>query len=218
MPMLFEALMNHLQNVETTVLNGGIDAVEIPLILRIATEFAPRTTVAPGGFRWWADALAFDTYGRSRATYTLAGIARDADIPYSRLANLAPTDDEGQRACDVIALKRDAALGAVFAHAERHYRKLADELKSIPEAAASVQASADLCAQAAGPITYQRLREATRVAVREAQSVEVTCDHCDYNWRARVAQPVKCPSCQRRLDWAATSTVTEEDSLAEAAE
>ena len=201
MPMLFEALMNHLQNVETTVLNRGLDAVEIPLVLKIATEFAPRTTVAPGGFRWWADALAFDTYGRSRATYTLAGIARDADIPYTRLANLAPSEEEGQRACDVIALKRDAALGAVFRHAEQHYLKLALELKSIPEAAASVQASADLCAQAAGPLTYQRQREATRVAVREAQTVEVICAHCDYEWQARVAQPRKCPKCQKYLVW-----------------
>lgn len=214
MPMLFEALMNHLQNVETTVSNRGIDAVDVPLVLRIATEFAPRTTVVPGGFRWWADALAFDTYGRARATYTLAGIARDADVPYARLANLAPSDEDGQRACDVIALKRDAALGAVFRHAERHYRQLADELKSIPEAAASVLASAELCAQAAGPLTYQRERERSLVAVRSSFVADVICAGCRYQWRPRVAQPRKCPMCQRHLNW----NVEEETPIAQGSE
>ncbi len=210
MPMLFEAMMNHLQNIEVTLLNQGIDAVDAQLVRRIAEEFVPRTVIAPGGFRWWADALSFDTYNRSRATFTLATIARDCGVGYPRLANVAPTEEEGARACAVIALKRDVALGAVFEYAEQHYRRLAHEIRAVPDAAATVLASADLIAAANGPISYQRSAGAVSVARARAAMPDIECAVCHFTWRPRVAEPRKCPSCQRRLDWSEENVIAQD--------
>lgn len=219
MPMLFDALMARCQAVDTFLVNNPLENLDPTLVLPVAQEFAARTEIHRAGFRWWADALSFDTWGRSRALFTLSGIARDAGIPYNVLANLTPEQDEGDRAVAIIAAKRDAMLGHVFRHAEERYRATAAQLASIPEAAARPLADAETCARANGPLTYvvdiptrvvaARSTDPITVAAqprevmtaRTAAYADLRCGACGEQWRPRTDRPKRCPHCQARLIW-----------------
>jgi len=41
----------------------------------------------------------------------------------------------------------------------------------------------------------------TNTTMKQITDIQQKCDHCDYEWQARVQKPKACPRCKRRFDY-----------------